>query len=282
MTEKEISVFLASYILSNWQVIIVSCFSFIGTIVLSTWFVARHWYQREITHIEKQKESVEELSDKECSYLSRQVQDKESYAKGVIEVMNQRLALAEEKPKNLLKIIQAKDAELLKFKNKYREQQVLIEKAKSNSSIVVNKISTAEIILASCSSLKSDIRFKKVDEDYHSLINNKNRDKRETQIIILSSLVTLLTSKVIEDEILLKNNLLDYEIENIELIKHFIRVIIPLVDKSITHHKLLLSDFSKALEETEIGSDIDSVSSKPGKDKTTNNELTEIIFNIQK
>lgn len=252
MTEQDISEILSNYIVANWQVLLIGVFSSLGTIILSTWFVAKHWYQREIKHVKNQKHASDELSRKECSYLTKQVKDKEAYAKGVIEVMGQRLALAEEKPNNLLKVIQQQDIQLLDFQKKLKEQQKLINNVRKNVHIVLAQGYSEKTIHMSCRKFWSDVRFRKIDNTYKEvmLLKNRDKDKKDIEILMLSNLVTLQSKKLIEKNIEINSISMDFLINNMDLIKHFIKVIIPLIDKEVSEYKPLIFEFSKAIEKS--------------------------------
>lgn len=108
---------LAKYIVEHWETLVVAVPSAMATMVGSTWLAAKYWYEREITHLKLEKTSLDESSKREAAFLNDQLRHKESYAKGVIEVVGQRLLIAEEEPKRLVRILQQQEQDLARLRS---------------------------------------------------------------------------------------------------------------------------------------------------------------------
>ena len=84
MKKEEVIEFIAEYLVNNWDTLTIGAFGVVATIIASTWFVARYWYQREIKHKTDIKDATDELASKQLSYMETQIKHKESYAKGLL------------------------------------------------------------------------------------------------------------------------------------------------------------------------------------------------------
>lgn len=115
MTKEELSIQLSQYILSNWDTLTAGFVGVLGSIIVGTWFAAKYWYQREIKHVNDVSTANDKLATKQIAYMSKQIEHKESYARGVVEVMNQRILAAEEEPKRLLRVIQQQEQQLAHY-----------------------------------------------------------------------------------------------------------------------------------------------------------------------
>jgi len=91
---------LSKYVITNWETILSGLVTFFIASIVTTWAVGKMWYTRQLA-----------ISSAECKYLEKKNEDKDSYVGGVLEVMAQRVALAEEEPKRLK--LQIKEKELL-------------------------------------------------------------------------------------------------------------------------------------------------------------------------
>lgn len=122
MTNEELALQLSKYLIEHWDTIAVGVISVAGSMIFGTWMAAKCWYQREIKHVTDVGTASEQLANKQIAHMTKQLEHKESYAKGVIEIMNQRVLAAEEEPKRLLRIIQQQEQQLARLQAKSLEE----------------------------------------------------------------------------------------------------------------------------------------------------------------
>lgn len=132
---------LLKYINNNWGSVLSGIGTFFVFSITACWTIAKMWYTRQIA-----------IKNAECEFLQKQINDKDSYVQGVIEVMDQRLNLAQEEPKRLLRLVEEKENQLLALKC---EKDNLLQKIESSKD--VNDIGHI-ISLMSVSSLRSSLR----------------------------------------------------------------------------------------------------------------------------
>ena len=124
MTLEKLALYLSEYILEHWQTILLQIFGILSVITTATWFIAKSWYTREI-QIQKQENNLNKKSfEQEIKHLTNQAEltqkaltyqldQSKNYASGVIEILNQRVSIAEQEPKRLENIINDQSKQLL-------------------------------------------------------------------------------------------------------------------------------------------------------------------------
>ncbi len=101
---------IATYFSENWKFISTSVVSGFIAVIATTWAVSKQWYKRQI-----------EILDKEKSYLKKQLDDKDTYAQDIMEIMGQRLEVAHEEPTRLKRQIEDKEKQLEKLREENNE-----------------------------------------------------------------------------------------------------------------------------------------------------------------
>ncbi|MEO0368271.1 MAG: hypothetical protein AAF197_05730 [Pseudomonadota bacterium] len=105
---------LASYIATEWKIVLGVSSGLLVSTVATTWAIAKLYYTRQI-----------EISKSENEYLQKKLSDKDAHMRGVMEVMGQRLLLAEEEPKKLKAHIKDTETQIETLK---QENDGLLEK----------------------------------------------------------------------------------------------------------------------------------------------------------
>lgn len=127
MDKEKLALEFANFVVENWQSLIFGTTSFLVSLIGGTWMIAKQWFSREIKLCKTEHNASCQIHDKELRHLTRQLSDKNSYAQGVIEIMNQRLLGAQDEPQRLLNIIRQNEDQLAELK---RENKQLLSKVK--------------------------------------------------------------------------------------------------------------------------------------------------------
>jgi hypothetical protein len=178
MTNEELALQLSKYILEHWDAIVIGTISVAGSLIFGTWMAAKYWYQREIKHVTDVGSANEQLANKQIAHMTKQLEHKESYARGVIEIMNQRVLAAEEEPKRLLRIIQQQEQHLARLQAKSQEEAKEIQElpeVKARSVFISYSFSNKSNI----DEILRDIFDRDPDDSGISIVKNEYRQIKE-------------------------------------------------------------------------------------------------------
>ena len=184
--EKEI----ANYIIENWEVIAGGIATLFIASITVTWTIAKLWYTRQLA-----------ISKAECEYLEKKNSDKDCYVNGVMEVMTQRLSLAQEEPKRLQILIDEKESQLHDLK---KENKSLLDTIKKNDdgSELEARISNMTIFTLR-HTLRSTIKMNELCFPKHEILSplrthffrwDKKTHEKDTDLGQLASFLTILTN----------------------------------------------------------------------------------------
>lgn len=102
------------YIVDHWETTLSALGGAFVAVASAAWAIAKMHYSQQTV-----------VSKIQCDYLVKQLDEKDKFARGIIEVMGQRLCLANEEPQRLQKIIDEKESQLRDIS---QENKSLLEK----------------------------------------------------------------------------------------------------------------------------------------------------------
>ncbi|MEP1554266.1 MAG: hypothetical protein ABJJ44_09185 [Paraglaciecola sp.] len=118
---------IAIYFSENWKLISTSVVSGFFATIAATWAMSKQWYRRQIEILEKEK-----------GYLKKQLDDKDTYAQGIMEIMGQRLEVAHEEPARLKRQIEDKETQLEKLREENSELLALADSGEDGNKVVAS------------------------------------------------------------------------------------------------------------------------------------------------
>lgn len=111
---------IVAYLVQHWEATLSAIGGAFVAVAGAAWAIAKIHYSQQTV-----------VAKTQCEYLTKQLDEKDKVAKGIIEVMDQRLCLANEEPQRLQKIIDDKESELRDISEQNRN---LLEKIESSNS----------------------------------------------------------------------------------------------------------------------------------------------------
>ena len=204
--------------------------------IFGTWMAARYWYQREIKHVKDVGTANEQLANKEIAYMTKQLEHKESYTKGVIEIMNQRVIVAEEEPKRLLRIIQQQEQQLARLQAKSLEEVKEIQElpeAKERSVFISysfsNKSNIDEILRDIFNRDPDDSGILIVKNEYRQIKNEvwENTSNLSAMVGLMGLLLRLQNEKIVSLDMSINRCHVESSISYINFYKSIKKIISP-------------------------------------------------------